>query len=208
MRTALLLTAALVSCNPAMDATTDPNNPDTMNPDNKPPIKIVPSGFENKNGTRLKYGYSVTRGGDGLAVATQAIVYDSALKTRCYAANTADGKQRCIPFTSATLLSSWYSDSACTDIVMYRIACQIDDIGKFGYLYETVGGKCQAGAYRVVELGTEIQATTLFIKEGAACRPIRSDEVASFAAGTRLFKVGRRMDPSELAEVSVEMVIP
>lgn len=43
MRTALLLSLAMLSCQPgSTDATQDPNNPDTMKPGDKPPILIDP----------------------------------------------------------------------------------------------------------------------------------------------------------------------
>lgn len=213
MRTPIfLLTAALVSCQPGSDATVDPNSPDTMKPDNKPPIKIVPNGFENKSGTRIKVNYTVFRSSDGLAAAYNPNLYDSQLGTQCSRQVAADGKFRCLPSPMANSQPSygepsWYTDSSCSNPV-FRV--QPKDCGtgfgnlKFGGIQQEIDG-CTGTS--VFELGNKVEPLSIYVKEPGRCRKITADESAQNGGGWWLhFEIKRRLAPSDFVELTTETV--
>lgn len=199
-----LLMIVLASCNPTMDATVDPNNPDTMKPSDKPPIKLVPSGFDNKNGSRLKFGYTVTRSADGLAVGRSAIIMDTKLGVMCNELLAADGRKRCVPVTKATLLPNFYTDSSCTTPVFYSASACTGQEGNYGYAINN-GIMPGCSAYEIHELGNQIQPAALYTKDGSMmCRATRPGEVNY---NFPLYSSKRRMDSTEFVEVSVETVM-
>jgi len=147
------------------------------------------------SGSRLKVEYRVAE--DGSRTVLSSVWFDVKRKEECSFGQASDGKQRCLP---ASTLSSYYADSACTQLVLALYSGPGCAGSPPHYAGSPDLSACQSGlATAIHEVAAAVSPPTLFFKASDSCVQI------STVPGYLYYATGPEIPPSSFVAASIKV---